>query len=141
MDGEAEDLGEALFDAVFDGGGDVVDLGDGEIAIHGAVAGDEDFVFDGADVNIVAIDELVKFGGESVDEIADISGEIFHFFAAGDACAERLDVNDDGGVAVGFAEQVLLEFGGEPMSIAKGGALVDFEMKFDEEAAVDLMRG
>src|SRR6185437_16580683 len=43
VDGEAVDLGEVFLDAVFDGGGDVVDVGDGESAVHGAMAGDEDF--------------------------------------------------------------------------------------------------
>lgn len=103
MDGDAVDLGEALFDAVFDGGGDVVDFGDGEIAVHGAVAGHEDFVFDAADVNVVAVGEFVKFGGEAVDEIANVGGKLFHFFAAGDARSERLNVNDDRGIAVGLA--------------------------------------
>lgn len=141
MDGDPVDLRKALLDAVFDGGGDVVNLRDGEIAVHGAVARDEDFVFDGAHVRFVAVNELVKFGGEAVDEIANVSGELFHFFAAGDVRAERFDVNDDGGVAVRFAEQVVFELGGEAMRFAKAGAFVDFKMKLDEKAAVDLMRG
>lgn len=141
MDGDAIDLGEAFFDAVFNGGGDVVDLSDGEIAVHGAMTGDEDFVFDGADVSVVAIDKFMKFGGEAADEIADVNRELLHFFAAGDVRAERLNVDDDRGVVIGFAEQVVFEFGGEMMGFAKAGVLVDFEMKLDEQAAVDLMRG
>ncbi len=46
VNGEAVDLGEVLLDAVFYGGGDVVDLGDWERAVHGAVAGNENFVLD-----------------------------------------------------------------------------------------------
>lgn len=141
MDGDAGDLGEVLLDTVFDGGGDVVDLGDGEIAVHGAVAGDEDFVFDEADMDVVAIGELVIFGGEAVDEVADARGELGHLFAAGDVHAERLDVDVDGGVAAGGVDQIALERGGEAVGVAEAGALVDFEMKLDEQAAIDLMRG
>lgn len=141
MDGDAVDLGEVFLDAVFNSGGDVVDLRDGKIPVHGAVAGDEDFVFNGTDVSFVAVGELMKFGGKAIDEIADADGKFFHFLAASDMRAERLDVDDDGSVAVGLAEQVVLKFGGEAMSIAKGGAFVDFEMKLDEKAAIDLMRG
>ena len=140
MDGEAVDLGEVLFDAILDGGGDVVDLSDREAAVHGAVTGDEDFVLDEADVNVVAIGKLVKFGGEIVDEVADADGELFHFFAAGNVGAERLDVNIDVRSG-GLAEQILLEGSGEAMGFAEAGVLVDFEMQLDEEPAVNLMRG
>jgi len=61
MNGDAEDLREALLDAVFESGGDVVDFGDGQIALHGAVAGDEDFVIDAADMDLVTVDQFVKF--------------------------------------------------------------------------------
>src|SRR5579863_27318 len=141
VDSEAVDLREFLFHAVFDGGGDVVNLRDGQIALHGAVAGDQNFVFDEADVHIMAIRKLVKFGGEAVDEIADASGKLFHFFAASDVRAERLDVNVDGGAGAGFVEQILLKFRGEAMRVAKAGALVHFEMEFDEQPAIHLMRG
>lgn len=140
MDGEAVDLGEVLLDAILEGGGDVVNLGDGEAAVHGAVAGDEDFVLNEADVNVVAISKLVKFGGEIIDEVAHADGEIFHLFAAGNVRAERLDVNIDVRSG-GLAEKILFERGGELMGFAEAGTLVDFEMQFDEEPAVNLMRG
>ena len=140
MDGDAVDWGELLLDAIFEGGGDVVNLSDGERAVHGAVAGDEDFVLDDADVNIVAIGELMIFGAEAVDEVADADREFLHFLAAGNVRAKRLDVNID--VRTGcFAEQILLEGRGEAMRFAQAGMLVDFEMQFDEEPAVNLMRG
>lgn len=140
MDGEAIDLGEVFLDAVFDGGGDVVDVGDGESAVHGAVAGDEDLVLDEADMNVVAIGELVIFRREIVDEVADAHGEVLHLFAAGNVRAERLNVNIDVRSG-GLAEQILLEGGGEAMGFAKAGMFIDFEMQLDEEAAVNLMRG
>src|SRR5487761_669984 len=140
VDGDAVDLGEVLLDAILDGGSDVVDVGDGEAAVHGAVAGDEDFVLDEADVDIVAIGKLVIFGAEAVDEVANADGEVLHFLAAGDVRAERLDVNVDVR-AGGFVEQILLERGGEAMGFAKAGMLVDFEMTLDEQATADLVRG
>jgi len=140
VDGDAVDLGELFFDAILEGGGDVVDLGDGERAVHGAVAGDEDFVLDEADVNVVAIGQLVIFGGEIIDEVADADGEVFHLFAAGNVRAERLDVNVDVR-AGGLAEQILLEIRGQTMGFAEARMLVDLEMQLDEQAAVDLMRG
>src|SRR5487761_305811 len=118
VDGDAVDLGELLLDAILDGGGDVVDVGDGEAALHGAVAGNEYFVLDEADVDIVAIGQLVIFGAEAVDEVANADGEVLHLFAAGDVRAERLDVDIDVR-AGGFAEQILLELGGEAMGFAE----------------------
>ena len=53
---QAENLRETLLHAVFEQGGDVVDFGDGQAAVHRAVAGDEDFVVHAAHVNLVAID-------------------------------------------------------------------------------------
>src|SRR5579872_3360 len=134
VDGDAVDLGELLLDAIFEGGGDVVDLSDGEGAVHGAVSGDENFVLDDADVNVVAIGEFVIFGTEAVDEIADADGEFLHFLAAGNVGAERLDVNIDVRSG-GLAEQILLKSSGEAMGFAQAGVLVDFEMQFDEEPA------
>jgi hypothetical protein len=45
MNRDAGDLREFFLYAIFESDGDVVDLGDGQASIHGAVAGDEDFVF------------------------------------------------------------------------------------------------
>jgi hypothetical protein len=43
MNHDAGDLREIFLYAVFEGAGDVVDLGDEQAAVHGAVAGDQDF--------------------------------------------------------------------------------------------------
>lgn len=59
MNREAENLGETLLHAIFEGGGDVMDLGDRKAAIHRAVAGNQDFVIDAADVDFVAVEQLV----------------------------------------------------------------------------------
>jgi hypothetical protein len=61
MNCEAENLREALLHAVFEGRGDVVDLGDGQSAVHGAVARDENFVVHASHVNFVAIRHFVIF--------------------------------------------------------------------------------
>ena len=43
MNRDAGDLWEFFLHAVFEGTGDIVDLSDGKAAVHGAVAGDQDF--------------------------------------------------------------------------------------------------
>ena len=95
MNREAENLRKAFLHAIFEGGGDVVDFGDRKAAVHRAVAGNENFVVDAADVHLVAIDQLVVFRLKRVQEILHGSREPFHFFGAGDASAERLDMNID----------------------------------------------
>lgn len=132
---------EFFFDPVFDGGGDIVNLRDGKIAVHRAMAGDEDFVFDEADVNVVAIGELMEFRGQRIDKIADAVCETFHFLAADNLRAKRLDVDVHGGFAAEGAQEIVLEFRGEAVRIAKAGMFVNLKMKFDEQAAVNLMRG
>ena len=66
MDGDARDLREALLDAVFQRGGHIVDAGNGEIAFHHAVAGNQNMVLHLADTDIVAIDELIVGAGHRV---------------------------------------------------------------------------
>ena len=44
MNSEAGDLREFFLYAVFEGAGDLADLGDGQAAVPGAVAGHQDFV-------------------------------------------------------------------------------------------------
>jgi len=61
VDCYAEDLGEVFFDAIFEGCCDVVDVCDLQIAGHRAVAGDQDFVVDAADVDFVAVGDFGVF--------------------------------------------------------------------------------
>src|SRR5271170_979981 len=82
MNSNAVDLRKFFFDAVFEGGGYVVDLGDREGASHRAVAGGEDVVFDLADAHVVTVYELVEFGRQSVQEIFDGARELLHFAGA-----------------------------------------------------------
>ena len=145
MDGYAGDLGEAFFYGVFEGGSDIVDAGDGEIALHGAVAGDEDVVLNLADADVVGVEEFVVGGGHVVEKGFDGQFELAHFAGAnvwrGDVAAERLDVNVD--VNVSFAEtaDAIFEFGGAAMGFAEGKIFVHFKMEFDEEVVVLLGRG
>ncbi len=64
VNGQPVDLREALFDAIFKDGREVVDLRDRQVAIHRAVARDQNAVLDAADVDLVAIHQLVIFGGQ-----------------------------------------------------------------------------
>jgi hypothetical protein len=61
MNRETEDLWKALLHAIFERGSNVVDLGDGKAAVHRAMARNQDFVIDTADVNFVAIKQFVVF--------------------------------------------------------------------------------
>ncbi len=145
MDGDAGDLREALLDGVFKGGEDIVDAGDGEVALHDAMAGDEDVVFDLADADFVAVDEFVVSAGHGVEEVFDGGFELAHFAGAnvggGDVAAERLDVDVDVDIALAKFVDALFEFGGLAMSFAKAEVFVDFEVEFDEEMAVLLGGG
>ena len=64
VNGQPVDLREALFDAIFKDGREVVDLRDRQVAIHRAVTRDENAALDAADVDLMAIHQLVIFGGQ-----------------------------------------------------------------------------
>src|SRR5277367_2583323 len=138
---QAENLGEALFHAVFQGGGDVVDFGDGQAAVHGAVAGDQDFVIHAADVHFVAVRQLVIFGLQRIQKFLHGARKFFHLLAAADFRAERLDVNIHQRARIGFLPDVLFELGGAAVRFAQAGALVHFQVQLDEEAVIELVRG
>src|SRR5579862_7284373 len=61
MNREAEDLGKAFLHTIFERGCNVVDFGNRKAAVHRAVARDQDFVVDAADMNFVAIKQFVVF--------------------------------------------------------------------------------
>jgi len=140
VDGDARDLREALLDAVFERGEDIVDAGDGEIALHDAVAGDEDVVFDLANADFVAVDQLIVGSGHVVEECFDSHFELAHLTGAdvggGDVAAERLDVDVDVDIALAQLVDAVFEFGGLAMSFAEAEVLVHFEVEFDKEVAI-----
>src|ERR1700757_639066 len=144
VDGDARDLRETLFHAVFESGRDIVDAGDGEIALQHTVAGNEDVVLDLADADIVAINQLVVGAGHAVEEGFDGHFELAHLAGArvgrGYVAAEGLDVNVDVHVAVAQLADAVFELGGAAVGFAKAEVFIDFEVKFDEEMAV-LLRG
>ena len=94
---DARDLRKTFLDAIFQRGRDVVDLGDGQVAIHRAMAGDQDFVLHQPHVHFVAVRQLVKFRVQAVDELLDVSRQVAHFARGAirrrDVRAQRLDVN------------------------------------------------
>ena len=120
--------------------GEVVDLGDGQAAVHRAVAGDENFVFDAADVNLVAIHQIVIFRRKRIQEILHRARKLLHLLRAHDARAERLDVNVDARSGIGGALDLFLELRGLAVRLAQAGVLVHFEMQLDEEVAFVLVR-
>ena len=139
MNRESENLGKAFFDTIFERGCNVVDLGDGKAAVHRAMARNQDFVIDVADVNFVAVKQLVVFRLKRIQEILNRAREAFHFFSACDSRAKRLDVNIHAGAGIGGATDVFFEFCGAAMRFAQAGAFVHFKMQFDEEAPLKLM--
>src|SRR5258707_11889526 len=114
VDGDARDLREAFLDAVFQRGGDIVDAGDGEIALHHAVAGNQNVVFDLANADIVAIDELIVSAGHAVEEGFHGHFQLAHLSGAGvgrgDVAAQRLDVNVDGDIDLAEFTEAVLKF-------------------------------
>ena len=139
MNREAEDLRKAFFHAIFERGRNVVDLSDGKAAVHRAVARNQDFVIDAADVNFVAVKQFVVFRLKRIQEILNRAREAFHFFSACYPRAKRLDVNIHAGARIGGATDVFFEFCGAAMRFAQAGAFVHFKMQLDEEAAFELM--
>src|SRR5579864_9263172 len=109
MNGDAGDLWKLFLDAVFERGGDIMDLSNWQVAIHSAVARNQDTVLHAADMNFMTVHELVKLGRETIDEFAHASSQLIHFLAAGDVRAKRLDVDVDAGIAAGFSKQIFFE--------------------------------
>ena len=66
MDGDAVNLCETLFYAIFEGCRDVVDLGDRQVTLHRAMARRQNAVGDLTDVDVVAIHQLIVFSGERI---------------------------------------------------------------------------
>lgn len=147
MDGDAGDLGEAFLNEVFEGGEDVVNAGDGVIALHDAVAGDKDVVVDLADADVVAVQKFVVIARHVIEESFDGKLELTHFtdgdFRSGDMAAERFDVDVDVELVIAVAEgsDGVFEFGGLAVSFTKGEILVDLKMEFDKEIVVLLIGG
>src|SRR5260370_25364851 len=113
VDGDARDLREAFLDAVFQRGGDIVDAGNGEVAFHHAVAGNQNVVFDLADPDIVAIDELIVGAGHPVQEGFHGHFQLAHLSGAGvgrgDVAAQRLDWDVDAHIVPAELPDAVLE--------------------------------
>ena len=58
--------------------------------------------------------------------------EFFHFLAAADFRAERLDVNIYQGARIGFLQDVLFQLGSAAVRFAKAGAFVHFQVQLNE---------
>jgi len=134
VDGDAGDLREALLDVVFEGGEDVVDVGDREITFHDAVAGDEDVVIDLSNADVVAVNEFIVIAGHVIEEGFDGKLELTHFagadFWSGDVAAERLDVDVDVEFEIAVAQGAngVFEFRGATMGFAEREVFIDLEV-------------
>ena len=145
MDGDARYLGEALLHEVFQSGEDVVDVGNRKIALHHAVTRGDDVVFDLADTDVVAIDKFVVIFRHVIEEGFDSQFELAHLADAdlrsGDVPAEGLDVDIDveTGIAIAEGADGIFQFGSAAMGFAQRKVFVDFEVEFDEKAAILLI--
>src|SRR5690348_18013906 len=136
----AGDLRELLLDAVLERRRHIVNLRDGQAAVHRAVAGNENPVLHAAHIGLVAIHQLVEFRRQAVDEIPHAAGELVQLFAARDPRAQRLNVDIYVCVSARFAQQIVLKLRSEPPLIAQARMFVHFQMELDEELALHLMR-
>ena len=90
-----------------------------------------------ADVDVVAINQLIEFGGQGVQEPLDGARELLHFAAAdvgsGDVPAQGLDVDIDVDGPVPQFANAVFEFGGLAVRVAKTEVFVDLEVEFHEK--------
>lgn len=132
MNRQAKNLGKAFLDAIFQRGGDIVHAGNGEAAVHRAVARYQDFVFHGANANFVAIGKLAKLRRKRIQKILHRAGKTLHFLGTGNARSQRLDVDIDERARIGRVVNVPLEFGGVAMRFPKASCLVHLKMQLDK---------
>src|SRR5208337_2403781 len=96
VDGHAKDLREAFLHAIFERGSHIVDMRDGKIALHDAVARDERVVLHLAHPHVLASDHFVVVMGQSVQERFDRQFQPLHFphprVGRGNVAAEGFDV-------------------------------------------------
>ena len=152
MNGNSGDLRKAFLHAVFQCGGDVMDLRDGQAAFHGAMTRGQNLVFHRADVNFVAIHQLGVFTWQGVYVILDRAAETCHFAVLAihsrDMSAERLDVNIHDGSAAGRGNgdirqraDFFLEFRSLVVRIPQAQLLGHFQVHLDKQPPIELVRG
>ena len=111
-----------------------MDACDGVIALHDAVAGDQNVVVNLADAHIVAIKEFVVIARHVIQKRLDSQFELAHFtggdFGSGDVSAKRLDVDVDVELVMAVTDggDGVLEFGGLSMGFTEREVFVDFKM-------------
>ena len=152
MNGNSGDLRKVFLHAVFQRGGDVMDLRDGQAAVHGAVTRGQNLVFHPADVHFVAIHQFVVFTWQGVDVILDRAAETCHFAVLAihsrDVSAERFDVDihDRSGAGRGSGDisqraDFFLEFRSPAVRIPQAQLLGHFQVHLDEQPPIELVRG
>jgi len=103
-------------------------------------------------VHVVAIDQLMIFIGQRVDELFDGSAEPRHFSAlpvdGGDVRAERLDMNiyyrvntARGSGHPGKRADFFLELRGSAVRVPQTQLFRNFQVHLDEQPPVELVRG
>jgi hypothetical protein len=101
------------------------------------MAGNKDPVIHAANVNLVAIDEVLILRREGVQEGTDGTGEFLQLLGATDAGTERLDVNVHPSLGTDRVADIVFQFAGPMVRFAESRFLVDFQVEFDEQMALE----
>ena len=140
VDEDAVDFGGFEFELVFEAGDDVVDVLHLEGVGEGAVAGDVEAVADASDDDVVDVEDL----GEALGGVAEVGLDLAVALDADrrlDGRGLALDVGEDGVDLWDFVADLVFDAADEFVGLAEGHGLVDFDVLFDVELAVDRLHG
>jgi len=145
VNGDAVNLRKLFLHTVFQRRGHVVDLRDGQLAPHRAMARNQDVVLHLAHAHVVAIHELAELQRQLVQKLFDRARKLFHFPAArirrGNVCAQRFDVDINFYLPVSQLANFFFQVGSLAVRIAQAQMLVHFQVQFDEKLSILLDRG
>src|SRR5437660_10474139 len=140
VDGDAINLLKLFLYTIFQSGGHIVDLRDGQLALHGAMARDQNMMLDLPHADVVAVHQFIELRRQAVQEILDGLGELLHLLEVRvgrrDVVPLRLDVDVYVNGAVAQFADLVFQFAGLAMGLAQAQILVHFDVQLDKKAAV-----
>jgi len=123
VNGDAVNLREALLNAILKRSGDVVNLRNGERALHCAMAGNQNVVLYLAGAYIVAIHQLVELRGQGIQEFLDGALKLLPITEtgiwSGDVAAKRLNVDIHVDRAIAQLANSVFKFRGLAVGVAQ----------------------
>ena len=132
-----ESAGRLLLHAVFERRRHVVDFGDRQVAVHRAMAGDQNLVLHAAHVHVVAIDQLADIPPASeFRNSCTASRKLLHFLARRQCAlpAARCECSRAFRRTVS-ASDFFFQSRGPAVRFAQARVFVHFQMQLDEQAA------